>query len=79
MVLAAIAAGTTSLRLVVGALISSLRHPLVTAKDLATLDQLSHGRLLVLPTVSWHDEEYAAMGVPFHRREAILDDQFEVW
>jgi len=78
-VLAAIAARTTTLRLVVGALISPLRHPLVTAKDLATLDQLSEGRLVVLPTVSWHDEEYAALGVPFHRRGAILDEQLEVW
>ena len=78
-VLAAIAARTTTLRLVVGALISPLRHPLVSAKDLATLDQLSRGRLIVLPTVSWHDEEYAALGVPFHRRGAILDEQLAVW
>jgi len=78
-VLAAIAARTTTLRLVVGALISPLRHPLVSAKDLATLDQLSHGRLIVLPTVSWHHEEYAALGVPFHHRGAILDEQLEVW
>jgi probable F420-dependent oxidoreductase len=79
MVLAAIAARTTTLRLVVGALISPLRHPLVSAKDLATLDQLSQGRLVVLPTVSWHDEEYAALGVAFHRRGAILDEQLEIW
>ena len=79
MVLAAIAARTSTLRLVVGALISPLRHPLVTAKDLATLDQLSQGRLVVLPTVSWHDEEYAALGVAFHRRGAILDEQLEIW
>jgi probable F420-dependent oxidoreductase len=79
MVLAAIAARTSTLRLVVGALISPLRHPLVTAKDLATLDQLSRGRLIVLPTVSWHDEEYDALGVPFHRRGAILDEQLEIW
>lgn len=79
LVLAAIAARTSTLRLVVGALISPLRHPLVTAKDLATLDQLSNGRLVVLPTVSWHDEEYAALGVAFHRRGAILDEQLEIW
>jgi len=79
MVLAAVAARTTTLRLVVGALISPLRHPLVTAKDLATLDQLSRGRLVVLPTVSWHDEEYAALGVTFHRRGAIMDEQLEIW
>jgi probable F420-dependent oxidoreductase len=78
-VLAAIAARTSTLRLVVGALIAPVRHPLVSAKDLATLDQLSQGRLVVLPTVSWHDEEYAALGVAFHRRGAILDEQLEIW
>jgi alkanesulfonate monooxygenase SsuD/methylene tetrahydromethanopterin reductase-like flavin-dependent oxidoreductase (luciferase family) len=29
--------------------------------------------------VSWHDEEYAALGVKFHRRGEILDEQLEVW
>lgn len=77
--LAAIAARTTRLRLVLGAIISPLRHPLVTAKDLGTLDILSKGRLVVLPTVSWHRDEYAALGVDFHQRGAILDEQLEVW
>ena len=78
-VLAAIAARTTRLRLVLGAIISPLRHPLVTAKDLGTLDLLCDGRLVVLPTVSWHEDEYAALGVDFHRRGEILDEQLEVW
>ncbi len=77
--LAAIAARTTTLRLVLGAIVSPLRHPLVTAKDLGTLDLLSDGRLVVLPTVSWHRDEYAALGVDFHRRGAILDEQLEIW
>jgi probable F420-dependent oxidoreductase len=78
-VLSAIAAATTRIRLVAGALISPLRHPLATAKDLATLDRLSHGRLVVQPTVSWHDEEYAALGVPFGSRGDILDEQLAIW
>jgi probable F420-dependent oxidoreductase len=77
--LAAIAARTTTLRLVLGAIVSPLRHPLITAKDLGTLDLLSEGRLVVLPTVSWHEDEYAALGVEFHRRGEILDEQLEVW
>ena len=59
--LSAIAAATERIRLVAGALISPLRHPLVLAKDLATLDRLSGGRLIVQPTVSWHRDEYAAL------------------
>lgn len=77
--LAAIAARTTTLRLVLGAIVSPLRHPLISAKDLGTLDLLSNGRLVVLPTVSWHRDEYAALGVDFHQRGAILDEQLEIW
>ena len=79
MVLAAVAARMTTMRLVVGALISPLRHRLVTAKDLANLDQLADGRLVVLPTMSWYDEEYAARGVVFHHRGARLDEHLEIW
>jgi probable F420-dependent oxidoreductase len=77
--LSAIAAATTRIRLVAGAIISPLRHPLALAKDLATLDRLSEGRLIVLPTVSWHRDEYDALGVPFERRGEILDEQLAIW
>ena len=73
----AIAAATTRLRIALAAVIAPLRHPLLLAKQLATLDLLSEGRLVVQPTVSWHEEEYEALGVPFHRRGAILDEQLE--
>lgn len=76
--LSGIAAATDTLRLVAGAIIAPLRHPLLLAKELATLDLLAEGRLVVLPTVSWHEEEYAALGVPFGRRGSILDEQLEV-
>lgn len=75
--LGAIAQATTSLRLVAGAVIAPLRHPLLLANELATLDVLSEGRLVVLPTVSWHRDEYEALGVPFERRGRILDEQLE--
>jgi alkanesulfonate monooxygenase SsuD/methylene tetrahydromethanopterin reductase-like flavin-dependent oxidoreductase (luciferase family) len=77
--LSAIAAATSKIRLVAGAIISPLRHPLALAKDLATLDRLSGGRLVVQPTVSWHKDEYDALGVPFAQRGAILDEQLEIW
>lgn len=76
--LSAIAAATRRLRLVAGAIIAPLRHPLLLAKELGTLDLLSEGRLVVLPTVSWHEDEYAALGVPFGQRGALLDEQLEV-
>jgi probable F420-dependent oxidoreductase len=73
----AIAASTTRLRIALAAVIFPLRHPLLLAKQLGTLDLLSEGRLVVQPTVSWHEQEYDALGVPFHRRGAILDEQLE--
>ena len=76
--LSAIAQATTTVRLVAGAIIAPLRHPLLLAKELGTLDLLSGGRLVVLPTVSWSRDEYAALGVPFGERGRILDEQLEV-
>jgi len=77
--LSAIAAATTRIRIGAIALIAPLRHPLVLAHDLASLDLLSEGRLVVQPTVSWHRDEYDAIGVPFDRRGRILDEQLEIW
>jgi probable F420-dependent oxidoreductase len=74
MMAAAIASATSRIRVVLGALIAPLRHPVILAKELATLDQLSQGRLVFQPTVSWHRDEYAAVGVPFERRGKILDE-----
>ena len=77
--LAAIASATTRIRLAAAAVIAPLRHPLLLAKDLATLDLLSEGRLVVLPTVSWHRAEYDALGVDFAARGALLDEHLAAW
>lgn len=77
--LSAIAAATTRIRVGGIALIAPLRHPLALAKDLATLDLLSEGRLVIQPTVSWHRDEYEALGVPFNKRGRILDEDLEIW
>ena len=77
--LSAIASATTQLRLAASAIIAPLRHPLLLAKDLATLDLLSEGRLVVQPTVSWHRPEYEALGVPFEKRGELLDEHLAAW
>lgn len=77
--LSAIAAVTTRIRLGAIALIAPLRHPLVLAKELGSLDLLSEGRLVVQPTVSWHRDEYDALGVPFERRGRLLDEHLAAW
>ncbi|MFF4692314.1 TIGR03619 family F420-dependent LLM class oxidoreductase [Streptomyces sp. NPDC001307] len=79
MLLSAIAAVTERLRLAASAVIAPLRHPLLLARELGTLDLLSEGRLMVLPNVSWSRDEYAALGVPFSRRGKLLDEHLEIW
>jgi probable F420-dependent oxidoreductase len=75
----AIAAVTTRIRLIGAAIIAPLRHPLLLAHQLATLDLLSEGRLVVQPTVSWLRDEYAALGVPFDQRGKLLDEHLAAW
>ncbi|HEY8581797.1 MAG TPA: TIGR03619 family F420-dependent LLM class oxidoreductase [Capillimicrobium sp.] len=77
--MSAIAAATTRLRVISGAIIAPLRHPILLAHQLAALDLLSEGRLVVQPTVSWLEEEYEALGVPFRRRGALLDEHLGAW
>jgi probable F420-dependent oxidoreductase len=77
--LSAIAAVTTRIRLVAGAVIAPLRHPLLLARELGSLDLISDGRLVVLPTVSWLEEEYTALGVPFGSRGDLLDEHLAAW
>ena len=77
--LGAIAAATTRIRLAASAIIAPLRHPLLVAKELATLDLLSEGRLVVQPTVSWHRPEYEALGIPWERRGELLDEHLAAW
>lgn len=77
--MSAIAAVTTRIRLIGAAIIAPLRHPLLLAHQLAALDLLAEGRLVVQPTVSWHREEYAALGVDFGARGALLDEHLAAW
>ena len=51
----------------------------VLKRELGSLDLLSGGRLVVLPTVSWLAEEYEALGVPFRSRGDLLDEHLRAW
>ena len=76
--LAFVAAATTTLRLGTGILILPQRNPLVLAKEVATLDRLSGGRVELGIGVGWLKEEFDALGVPFERRGARTDEWVEV-
>jgi probable F420-dependent oxidoreductase len=73
-VLAAVATATERVRLQTGILIVPLRPAALLAKTVATLDQLSGGRIDLGVGTGWQREEYDAVGVDFSRRGQVLDD-----
>jgi probable F420-dependent oxidoreductase len=72
--LAYVAAAAPSVKLGTCILILPQRNPLVLAKELATLDHLSGGRVELGIGVGWLKEEFEALGVPWERRGARTDE-----
>jgi probable F420-dependent oxidoreductase len=68
------AALTTRIRLATGVIVLPQRQPLVLAKQLASLDVLSNGRLMFGFGVGWCAPEFQALGVPFEHRGSRGDD-----
>jgi probable F420-dependent oxidoreductase len=68
------AAVTSKVRLGTSVLVLPLRHPLPLAKELATLQNLSRGRLILGAGVGWLEAEFDALGVPFHERGRRMDE-----
>ena len=69
-----VAARTSTIRLATGILILPQRNPVVLAKELATLDHLSGGRMDLGVGIGWLAEEFDALGIPFSERAARTDD-----
>jgi probable F420-dependent oxidoreductase len=72
--LAFLAAHTTRVRLGTGIIILPQRNPLVLAKQLATLDVLCAGRLVVGVGVGYLEPEFRALGAPFRERGRVTDE-----
>ncbi len=60
-----VAAATRTLKLATGILILPQRNPVILAKECATIDVLSGGRLTLGVGIGWLAEEFEAIGVPF--------------
>ncbi len=75
--LAFAAAAAPTMRLGTCILIVPQRNPLILAKELATLDQLSGGRVELGLGVGWMQEEFDALGIPWERRGARNDEYIE--
>jgi probable F420-dependent oxidoreductase len=66
--LAYTAAVTKTIKLATGILILPQRHPLYVAKEVASLDVLSNGRVILGIGIGWLEEEFQALGIPFEER-----------
>jgi probable F420-dependent oxidoreductase len=77
-VLTAVAARTSRIKLGTGILVLPLRNPVLLAKQLGSMDQLSNGRLLMGMASGWYKREFDAMGIPFERRGKIMDANLEI-
>lgn len=69
-----LAAVTERVRLLSHVAVAALRHPLLTAKQYATLDHLSGGRLILGVGAGHVREEFDALGVDFDARGPLLDE-----
>jgi probable F420-dependent oxidoreductase len=69
-----VAAASTRVKLATGVAILPQRNVVYTAKEIATLDVLSGGRVVLGVGAGWLEEEFDALGVPFRRRGERLDE-----
>lgn len=75
--LAFLAAATERTRLLSHVAVVGLRHPLLSAKQYATLDHLSGGRLILGVGAGHVREEFEVLGADFERRGAVLDESID--
>ncbi|HWN57502.1 MAG TPA: TIGR03619 family F420-dependent LLM class oxidoreductase, partial [Methylomirabilota bacterium] len=75
--LAYVAAITKTLKLGTGVLILPQRHPIYTAKEVATVDVLSGGRVMLGIGSGWMKEEFESLGINFHHRGARTDEAIQ--
>ncbi|MGA2412035.1 MAG: LLM class F420-dependent oxidoreductase [Candidatus Binataceae bacterium] len=75
--LAYAAAITSKIKLATGVVILPQHHPLYLAKQLASLDVLSHGRVILGIGSGWMKEEFESVDVDFHTRGARTDEAIQ--
>jgi probable F420-dependent oxidoreductase len=74
----AVARETKRISLISAVYLATLRHPLMTALSMATLDELSNGRFMLGVGAGWNKAEFKALGADFEQRGSILDETLDV-
>lgn len=73
-VLAWVAGFTTRVKLGVSVLVLAQRNPVIVAKEIATIDRISGGRLILGVGTGWHAQEFEYLNADFHKRGRVLDE-----
>ena len=69
-----LAGATEKVRIGTGVMIAAYRHPIVLGKALATIERFAPGRIVLGLGRGWMEEEFSALGVPFDKRGARLEE-----
>jgi probable F420-dependent oxidoreductase len=76
--LAYLASITSTVKLGISSLIMAMRNPAVVAKQLATIDHFSGGRVILATSAGWNENEFQHLGSNFHDRGRRLDESIKL-
>lgn len=76
--LAFLVAETRRVMLGISSLVMPMRNPVIVAKQLATIDNLSNGRVVLATGAGWNEIEYSFLGANFHNRGKRLDESIRL-
>ena len=74
-----VASRTENIKLGVTVMVIGYRMPIQTAKNYATLDQLSNGRAILGVGIGWNREEFEALGMPWDNRGKRADEMLDLY
>ena len=77
-ILTAVAARTSRIKVGTGILVMPVRNPVILAKELATIDHISNGRLILGTAVGWYKREFNSLGAEFTQRGKMMEQGLEI-